>query len=141
MGQPNEVLNISTADLKEAAPVFGKQSEALAEAVGRLTNRLETLGLPWGSDAPGTEFGDLYGPRRRTLESAVEILATGLASVHHAMSDMADGHIDNEENIKGVFADEDPVPGSLSAALGAGGERIGPAAVQRATGGAGLHQS
>ncbi len=38
------------------------------------------------------------------IENAASVLSQGLASIHDAMSDMADGHIDNEELVRSMFS-------------------------------------
>ncbi|MEU0394521.1 hypothetical protein ABZ208_17435 [Streptomyces sp. NPDC006208] len=103
MGDTGKILNISTTDLKKAAPTFQEQSTALANAAKALKESLDALGSPWGDDEQGQKFGDAYTPKRKEIEKAVGILALGLKSIHAAMTDMADGHIDNEKLIEGMF--------------------------------------
>jgi uncharacterized protein YukE len=98
-----EVLDISTADLKASAPTFQTQSEKLRKAASTLREKLDALGAPWGGDEQGRTFGDAYTPHRTDIERAVGVLVTGLASIHQAMDDMADGHVDNEAAIEGMF--------------------------------------
>ena len=38
------------------------------------------------------------------METAAGIRALGLASIEAAMTDMADGHIDNEELVRSMFS-------------------------------------
>lgn len=40
----------------------------------------------------------------KKIEHAASILSQGLASIEEAMTDMADGHIDNEELIRSMFS-------------------------------------
>ncbi|MGC4999326.1 MULTISPECIES: hypothetical protein [unclassified Streptomyces] len=40
----------------------------------------------------------------KKIEHAASILSDGMASIHEAMSDMADSHIDNEELIRWMFS-------------------------------------
>ncbi|GAA3230335.1 hypothetical protein GCM10020256_44030 [Streptomyces thermocoprophilus] len=47
---------------------------------------------------------DRHGPHVKHIKHATQILVDGLASIHEAMVDMADGHIDNEELIRGMFS-------------------------------------
>lgn len=42
--------------------------------------------------------------QQKKLESAAGILVLGLTSIHEAMMDMADGHVDNDRLIVGMFA-------------------------------------
>ncbi|WP_338018169.1 hypothetical protein [Streptomyces taklimakanensis] len=103
MSDGKRVLDISTADLKASAPTFHTQSEKLRQAASTLKEKLDALGAPWGGDEQGRTFGDSYEPHRTTIERSVGILVAGLASIHGAMEDMADGHVDNEAAIKGMF--------------------------------------
>ncbi|MEE1802900.1 hypothetical protein ACIQVO_35440 [Streptomyces sp. NPDC101062] len=103
MGDTGKVLDISTQDLKRAAPTFQEQSEALGNAAKALKESLAALGSPWGDDEQGAKFGDAYTPRRKEIERGVGILTLGLMSIHAAMVDMADGHVDNDELIEGMF--------------------------------------
>ncbi len=103
MGESKRVPDISTADLKASAPTFHTQSETLRRAASTLTEKLDALGAPWGGDEQGRTFGDAYTPHRATIERSVGILVAGLASIHQAMDDMADGHVDNEAAIEGMF--------------------------------------
>jgi len=109
MGDGKKVLDISTADLKASAPTFHTQSEKLRKAASTLKEKLDALGAPWGGDEQGRTFGDAYTPHRTTIERATGILVAGLASIHQAMDDMADGHVDNEAAVKGMFTKE-PLP-------------------------------
>ncbi|MEV7501774.1 hypothetical protein [Streptomyces sp. NPDC093018] len=104
MTDRGEVLDIKIADIKATAPRFHHQSIALAHALTKLTQGLETAGSPWGGDEQGESFHRAYGPHVRQIEQAARILTDGLASVHAAMADMADGHIDNEELIRAMFS-------------------------------------
>ncbi|MGW8376910.1 WXG100 family type VII secretion target [Streptomyces sp. ODS28] len=103
MGNPKEVLDIKTEDLKAAAPTFHKQSEHLQTALHQLQTKLAELGSPWGGDEQGQKFAHQYNPHKQQIEKAAGILVEGLASVHEAMKDMADGHIDNDEAVKSLF--------------------------------------
>lgn len=103
MGDTGKVLNISTQDLKEAAPTFEEQGKALGDAAKALKESLAVLGSPWGEDEQGQEFGDAYSLKRKELERGVGILVAGLRSIHAAMTDMSDGYVDDEELIEGMF--------------------------------------
>ncbi|MDT3397057.1 hypothetical protein RKE29_10435 [Streptomyces sp. B1866] len=103
-----EVLDIRTADIKAVAPVFHEQSGKLSDALTKLVRTLDGLGKPWGDDKQGREFGSHYSPQQKKIESAVGVLVLGLASVYEAMNDMADGHVDNDELIAGIFARDAP---------------------------------
>lgn len=103
MSDDKRVLDISTADLKASAPTFHTQSEKLRRAASTLREKLDALGAPWGADEQGRTFGDSYEPHRATIERSVGILVAGLASIHQAMEDMADGHVGNETAIEGMF--------------------------------------
>ncbi|MFF3458962.1 hypothetical protein ACFYXH_32525 [Streptomyces sp. NPDC002730] len=109
MGDSGKILNISTQDLKKAAPTFQEQSTALANAAKALKESLDGMGSPWGDDEQGQKFGDAYSPKRKEIERAVGVLALGLKSIHAAMTDMADGHIENEKLIEGMFKKVTPV--------------------------------
>ncbi|WP_419998342.1 WXG100 family type VII secretion target [Streptomyces boninensis] len=102
-GDSDEVLGISVTDVKAAAPAFSEQSRALYEAASRLQTKLAGLGKPWGGDDKGQEFERALEPQALEVDRAVGILIEGLASVHAAMKDMSDGHVDNEAAIKGMF--------------------------------------
>ncbi|MGW4887550.1 WXG100 family type VII secretion target [Streptomyces murinus] len=104
MTDRGEVLDIKIADIKATAPRFHHQSVALAHALTKLTHGLETAGSPWGGDEQGERFHKAYGPHVQRIERATRILTDGLASVHEAMADMVDGHIDNEELIRAMFS-------------------------------------
>ncbi|MHB9861846.1 hypothetical protein [Streptomyces sp. YIM S03343] len=100
---PGKVLDIKTADIKAAAPAFQQGAIDLSKALTTLVNTLDGLGEPWGHDKQGTEFGKAYKPLQKKIESAAGVLVLGLTSIHEAMVDMADGHVDNDELIAGMF--------------------------------------
>ncbi|MCS0604966.1 hypothetical protein NX794_27705 [Streptomyces sp. LP11] len=104
MADHGEILDIKVADIKATAPHFQHQSVALAHALTKLKHGLAATGSPWGDDEQGEKFHKAYGPHVKRIEQAAQILAEGLASIHEAMFDMADGHIDNEELIRGMFS-------------------------------------
>ncbi|MEV7689085.1 hypothetical protein ACFW1F_03525 [Streptomyces bungoensis] len=104
MGDHGEILDIKTADIKATAPRFHHESVALAHALTKLKHGLAAAGSPWGDDEQGEKFHKAYGPHVGQIENAAQILADGLASIHKAMVDMADGHIDNEQLIRGMFS-------------------------------------
>ena len=66
------------------------------------------MGQPWGGDEQGQKFAQKYNPNRDQIEKSAGILVQGLSSIHDAISDMADGHIDNDEAVKGIFTRIDP---------------------------------
>ncbi|MCM2410990.1 MULTISPECIES: hypothetical protein [unclassified Streptomyces] len=98
-----KVLDIKTADIKATAPVFHTQGKNLSTALTTLVTTLDGLGAPWGDDEQGKKFGDAYRPQQKTIERAAGTLVLGLVSIHEAMADMADGHVDNDELIGGMF--------------------------------------
>ncbi|AWT42376.1 MULTISPECIES: hypothetical protein [Streptomyces] len=100
---PAEVLDIKTADIKAAAPAFHQGAKDLSAALTTLIKTLDGLGEPWGHDEQGNKFGDAYKPQQKKIESAAGILVLGLTSIHEAMVDMADGHVDNDQLIAGMF--------------------------------------
>ncbi|MFG2354898.1 hypothetical protein [Streptomyces sp. NPDC048521] len=102
MGDEGEILEIKIADLKATAPQFHHQSVVLAHALTKLKRGLAAAGSPWGDDEQGEKFHKAYGPHVKQIEQSTQILADGLASIREAMVDMADGHIDNEELIRGM---------------------------------------
>ncbi|MFD8422939.1 hypothetical protein [Streptomyces sp. NPDC059466] len=102
---PAKVLDIKTADLKRAAPDFQTAAVDLGKALTALVKSLDGLGEPWGNDKQGKEFGDSYKPLQKKIESAAGTLVLGLTSIHEAMADLADGHVDNDELIAGMFTD------------------------------------
>jgi hypothetical protein len=103
MGDKGEILDIKIADLKATAPQFQTHSADLAKALTKLKTALGAAGSPWGDDDQGTAFHKAYGPHVTQLENAARILTDGLASIHEAMTDMADGHIDHEELVRAMF--------------------------------------
>ncbi|MFC9529023.1 hypothetical protein ACFT38_00480 [Streptomyces sp. NPDC056975] len=103
-GGDGEILDIKIADLKATAPHFHTHSTDLAKALTKLKTGLAAAGSPWGDDKQGKQFHGHYGPNVKKMEHAAEILALGLASIHDAMKDMADGHIDNEELVRSMFS-------------------------------------
>ncbi|MEV7441467.1 hypothetical protein AB0O22_09990 [Streptomyces sp. NPDC091204] len=103
MGDEGKILDIKTADLKAAAPVFHDQSEALGTALGTLAASLAKAGAAWGDDESGKEFYAKYGPIVAQIEKSAGILKDGLASIHTAMTDMADGHIENDALVGAIF--------------------------------------
>lgn len=104
MGDGGDILDIKIADIKATAPHFHDQSVALAHALTTLKQGLAKAGAPWGDDEQGEKFHKAYDPHVKQIEQATKILSDGLASIHEAMADMADGHIDNEELIRGMFS-------------------------------------
>lgn len=105
-----EILDIKVADLKVAAPHFHTNSTNLAKALTKLKAGLTAAGSPWGDDDQGKKFHEHYGPHVKKMEEAAAILVLGLASIHDAMTDMADGHIDNEELVRSMFSKTRPAP-------------------------------
>ncbi len=103
-GKGGEVLGIGVPELKLAAPVFGTQSKKLSTALTTLITKLDGLGKPWGTDGNiEEEFEKPYLQARKSVESTAGILVLGLVSIHEALDDMKDGHVDNEDLIKGMF--------------------------------------
>ncbi|MFF2994195.1 hypothetical protein ACFVTC_06370 [Streptomyces sp. NPDC057950] len=108
MGEGNGdgmVLHIRTADLKRAAPDFQEGAKNLGKALTTLVTTLDGLGKPWGDDKQGSECGDSYSPLQKRIESAAGTLVLGLVSIHEAMDDLADGHVDNDQLIAGMFTE------------------------------------
>jgi hypothetical protein len=83
--------------------LFAAQSDALRQAAANLKSALSRLGSPSGDDEQGRAFEAAYGPNRTKIEHAVGILGQSPASVHKAMADMADNHVDNEGLVKAMF--------------------------------------
>ncbi|WP_373312942.1 hypothetical protein [Streptomyces vinaceus] len=110
MGDEGKILDIKTADLKATAPVFHDQSVALGQALGTLAASLAKAGAAWGDDGPGKEFNDKYGPIVAQIEKSAGIIKDGLASIHTAMTDMADGHIENDALVGAMFRKVTPAP-------------------------------
>lgn len=98
-----EVLDIKVADIKSVAPTFHHQSVKLSDALTTLINTLDGYGEPWGDDEYGKKFGEKYKPAQKHIESATGVLVLGLTSIYEALHDMADGHLDNDELIEGMF--------------------------------------
>jgi len=99
-----EILDIQIADLKATAPKFLTHSSDMATALTKLQKSLAAAGSPWGGDDQGKQFEDQYLPHVTSMTMAAEVLALGLASIHDAMADMADGHVDNEELVRLMFS-------------------------------------
>ncbi|MFE5024827.1 hypothetical protein ACFRAO_16190 [Streptomyces sp. NPDC056656] len=102
------VLHIKTADIKASAPVFHEQAKNLSKALTTLVTTLDNLGKPWGDDKEGKEFGDVYSPQQKKIESSAGILVLGLTSIHEALVDLSDGHVDNDDLIAGMFTKVKP---------------------------------
>ncbi|MFE1749674.1 hypothetical protein [Streptomyces anandii] len=100
---PGKVLDIKTADIKAAAPAFQQGAVDLSKALTTLIKALDGLGEPWGHDKQGDQFGAVYKPHQKNVESAAGILVLGLTSIHEAMVDLSDGHVDNDKLIGGMF--------------------------------------
>ncbi|MGW0206677.1 hypothetical protein ACWDZ8_12930 [Streptomyces sp. NPDC003233] len=100
---PGKVLDIKTADIKAAAPAFHQGAVDLSKALTTLIKTLDGLGEPWGHDEQGNQFGGVYKPHQKSIESAAGILVLGLTSIHEAMVDMSDGHVDNDKLVAGMF--------------------------------------
>ncbi|MEU8031148.1 MULTISPECIES: WXG100 family type VII secretion target [unclassified Streptomyces] len=103
-GGDGKILDIKMADLKQTAPHFHTHSTDLTKALTKLKTALAAAGSPWGDDKQGKEFHKVYGPNVTKIEKAATILAQGLASIEQAMTDMADGHIDNEQLVRSMFS-------------------------------------
>ncbi|MER5685329.1 MULTISPECIES: hypothetical protein [unclassified Streptomyces] len=104
MADQGKILDISTHDLKVAAPTFSKQSSDLSDALVALKTALGNLGSPWGDDKQGKAFHAAYAPNEKAIKQSAGILVDGLASIHLALTDMADGHIDNDELVRQMFS-------------------------------------
>ncbi|MET9080134.1 hypothetical protein ABZX95_50695 [Streptomyces sp. NPDC004232] len=102
---PGKVLDIKTADIKAAAPAFHQGAIDLSKALTTLIKTLDGLGEPWGHDDQGNQFGGAYKPNQKKIESAAGILVLGLTSIHEAMVDMSDGHVDNDKLVAGMFTE------------------------------------
>lgn len=98
-----KVLDVSTLDLKSAAPVFQTQAEKLSEALRALVTTLDGLGKPWGQDSQGKKFEASYAPAQKKIESAAGMLVLGLTSIHQAMSDLAAGFGTQDAAVAAVF--------------------------------------
>ncbi|MFJ1900010.1 MULTISPECIES: hypothetical protein [unclassified Streptomyces] len=105
------VLDIKTADIKSTAPVFHEQGKNLSTALTTLVTTLDGLGAPWGDDEQGKAFGDAYRPQQKAIEKAAGTLVLGLISIHEAMADLSDGHVDNDDLIAGMFKKARPADG------------------------------
>ncbi|NSC23544.1 hypothetical protein FM076_21275 [Streptomyces albus subsp. chlorinus] len=103
-GKGGMVLGIAVPELKVAAPAFGKQGKKLSGALTTLVTTLDGLGKPWGKDA-GSQFEEKYTSNQRAVERAAGTLVLGLVSIHEAMDDLKDGHVDNDELIEGIFTE------------------------------------
>ena len=103
-GGDGKILDIKIEDLKKTAPQDQTHSQDLTKALTKLKTALAAAGSPWGDDKQGKEFHQAYGPNVTKIEHAADILAQGLASIHDAMSDMADGHIDNDQLVRSMFS-------------------------------------
>lgn len=112
MGDANddEILDIKLADLQATAPKFLTHGSDLATALAKLQGSLAAAGSPWGADDQGKQFEDQYLPNVTSMTMAAEVLALGLAGIHDAMADMADGHVGNEELIRSMFSRNGPRP-------------------------------
>uniref|UniRef100_A0AAU2VLJ0 WXG100 family type VII secretion target n=1 Tax=Streptomyces sp. NBC_00008 TaxID=2903610 RepID=A0AAU2VLJ0_9ACTN len=106
----SEILDIKIADLKATAPHFATHSQNLSKALTKLKSALGAAGSPWGDDEQGQKFQRHYGPHTQKMEHAAEVLTLGLASICGAMTDMADGHIDNEELVRSMFSKTGSAP-------------------------------
>ncbi|WP_326687773.1 hypothetical protein OIE63_11825 [Streptomyces sp. NBC_01795] len=102
-GKGGSVLGIGVPELKLAAPVFGEQSKKLSRALTTLVTTLDGLGKPWGEDEAGAKFEKKYQKNQKSIESTTGVLVLGLVSIHEAIDDMKDGHVDNEDLIEGIF--------------------------------------
>ncbi|GAA2715081.1 hypothetical protein GCM10010315_23520 [Streptomyces luteosporeus] len=103
-----KVLDIKTADIKAAAPVFHEQGRKLSEALTKLIGTLDDLGEPWGKDEAVQQFATEYPRRQKDIEKATGTLVLGLVSIHEALVDMADGHVDNDALVAGMFTKAKP---------------------------------
>ncbi|MEU1824477.1 hypothetical protein ABZ502_18875 [Streptomyces abikoensis] len=113
-GGGDKVLDIRTDDIKSVAPVFHEQSKKLSDALTKLIGTLDGLGEPWGKDDAGEQFAAAYSPQQKAIEQATGTLVMGLVSIHEALNDMADGHVDNDQLIAGMFSRAKPGDGSTS---------------------------
>ncbi|GHJ40492.1 hypothetical protein [Streptomyces sp. TS71-3] len=121
-GDDGKVLDIRISDIKAAAPMFHTQATNLSTALTNLVTTLDGLGKPWGDDEQGKAFGAKYSPQQHTIEKAAGILVLGLTSIHEALVDMADGHVDNDLLIQGMFTKVKATrPGSDGADQAGGG--------------------
>ena len=98
-----KVLDISTADLESAAPVFQTQAERLSDALTALVTALDGLGKPWGQDSQGKKFEASYALAQKKVEGAAGFLVLGLTSIHEAMSDLAAGFGTQDASVAAVF--------------------------------------
>ncbi|MFG2520634.1 hypothetical protein [Streptomyces sp. NPDC048527] len=87
-----------------ASAIGSRKAAASGWACGCGFTGVVTGGAPWGDDEQGTAFHKAYAPHVKRIEQSADILAQGLASIHEAMVDMADGHIDNEDLVRSMFS-------------------------------------
>ncbi|MFI9719726.1 WXG100 family type VII secretion target [Streptomyces sp. NPDC052396] len=76
---------------------------ALHDAAATLRKTLDGLGSPWGGDDPGKKFHDSYGPAKKSIDTAVDVLVKGLQSISGAMTTIAEGHSGNDHDIAAIF--------------------------------------
>lgn len=98
-----ERMRVDSDDLRDAAPVFHRQSDQLHDALNTLHTRLNSLGTPWGGDEQGNDFHAKYGPSKDAIDSATKTLTTGLESIGDALKAMAENHDENERATKDAF--------------------------------------
>ncbi|WP_306320504.1 MULTISPECIES: WXG100 family type VII secretion target [unclassified Streptomyces] len=98
-----EHMRVDSDELRDAAPVFHRQSDQLHDALTTLHSRLAALGAPWGDDEQGNKFHAKYGPAKEDVDTATRTLVTGMESIGDALKSMAENHDENELATKDAF--------------------------------------
>ncbi|MGY0486485.1 WXG100 family type VII secretion target [Streptomyces sp. WG-D5] len=99
----SEHMRVDTDELRDAAPVFHRQSNQLHDALSTLHTRLAALGAPWGGDEQGNKFHAKYGPAKDGIDTATKTLVSGLESIGDALKAMSEIHDENERATKDAF--------------------------------------
>ena len=103
MSGASGVISIHPAEIQAQAPVFGRESDQLAQALATLQRSLAALGEPWGGDKQGTEFAAAYTPQHDSIVKAIGVLVQGLESIHDGLNVNVANHVDGDAHIAGTI--------------------------------------
>lgn len=89
-GELGKQLKFDLEDLYATAPAFRRVGAEIGDEVQRATRLLEGLGIFWGHDEPGRNFGAEYAHYQSKLLSLLATVAGEVEGVGDGIAKMAD---------------------------------------------------